>query len=425
MHILCYNIYSYFGMRKNNIMYNFDEIIGRENTNALSVDGFKRYMFKNDTIELPYKDNEIIRMWLADMEFATPDFIIEGVKNRLDKKILGYTEDYYSEYYEVFSNWTKTYYDWHFPREYFTHSIGIIPAMEQLIGLITEPNEQVLTFTPTYAPFKTAVENSNRQLICSKLINSDYNYSIDFDNFKLKAQNPKTKVFIFCNPHNPTGKLWTEEEIKEIAHICQENNLWVISDEIHCDLLRSNKKHIPMAKIMGDYPKLITCMSPSKTFNVAGLMTANLIIPDKIIRESWLKKYDEFQNPLSLAGAQAAYEKGGQWLQELKEYLDKNFELTKEYLTTNLPLAKFNIPDATYLAWIDVSAYLGTEKNLALFFAHEAGVLVADGSMFLNNAEGFIRINLACPRKMLIQGLEGMHTAISTHIKQDQLVFNP
>lgn len=398
-------------------MYNFDEIIERENTNALGADGFKRYLLKDSNIKLPYKDNEIIRLWLAEMEFATPDFIIEGIKKRLDKKIIGYTEDYTSEYYEIFLNWAKTYYDWHFPREYFTHSMGIMPAMEQLIGLITKPDEQVLTLTPTYGPFKTVVENNNLQLVCSKLINKDCDYSIDFDDFKLKAQNPKTTVFIFCNPHNPIGKIWTEEEVKQIALICQENNLWIISDEIHCDLLRNNKKHIPMAKITGDYSKIITCMAPSKTFNVAGLMTANIIIPGKNIRENWLKKYDEFQNPLSLAGTQAAYERGGEWLRELKTYLDKNFELTKEYLTKNLPLAKFNIPDATYLAWIDVSAYLGTNKNLALFFAYEAGVFVSDCSLFINNAEGFIRLNLACPRKILMQGLERICMAISKNVK--------
>ncbi len=387
--------------------YNFDEIIERRNTNALNTDGFRDYIFKADeSMTFPYKDEEFIRMWVADMEFATPQVIIDAIKERLDKKIFGYTRVFSDSYYKTFLNWCTTRYDWSFEKKELVMSNGIIPALFELVDYICKPDEKVLFLTPSYAYFKYAADYSSRESVCSDLVDDNGYFKIDFDDLEKKAKDEKTTLFILCNPHNPTGRIWTHEELSRVADICVKNNLWVISDEIHCDLLRTGNKHIPLGKLIPEYDKLITCMAASKTFNIAGLMISNIIIRSEKLREIWLSRHYNFDNPLSIAASQAAYEKGGDWLEELKKYLDNNFEFTKKYLEENLPKAKFTIPESTYLAWVDVSEYFEADEDLPLFFAYEAGVLLEGGDMFVQNSDSFIRLNLACPKATLEEGLK-------------------
>jgi cystathionine beta-lyase len=222
-----------------------------------------------------------------------------------------------------------------------------------------------------------------------------------------------------CSPHNPTGRVWTEEELRRLGEICVKNDMWIISDEIHCDLLRGDKTHIPLAKVFPEYEKLVTCMAPSKTFNTAGLMLSNVIIPDENLRGIWLSRHYNFDNPLSVAGAQAAYEKGEPWLEELRVYLDENFIFTRDYLAENLPKAVFNISEATYLAWMNVSAYFNKNENLPKFFAYKAGVLLEGGDMFVQNSDCFIRLNLACPKSVLAEGLKRICDAINTKLDEN------
>lgn len=397
-------------------MYNFDEIIDRRHTNAMNTDGFRSYIFHaDDTMEFPYKDEEFIRMWVADMEFATPDVIIDAMRERLDKRIFGYSQVFENSYYEAFNKWCKTRYDWSFEKKHLVMSNGIIPALFELVEYITKPDEKVLFLTPSYAYFKYAADHSSRDCVCSDLINTDGYYTIDWDDLDKKASDEKTTMFIFCNPHNPSGRVWSEDELKKIAQIIEKNQLWLVSDEIHCDLLRKNQSHIPMGKIMADYDKLITCMAPSKTFNIAGLMISNIIIRNDELRRLWLKRHYNFDNPLSIAAAQAAYEKGDIWLEELRTYLDKNFEFTAQYLAEHLPNAKFRISEATYLAWVDLNAYLPANENLPMFFAYKAGVLLEGGNMFVQNSDGFIRLNLACPRIILEEGLKRICVAVNSY----------
>lgn len=404
-------------------MYNFDEIIDRRNTNALNVEGFRNYIFQADeTMTFPYKDEEFIRMWVADMEFATPDVIIDGIKERLDKRIFGYTKVFSNDYYEAFSNWCKKRYDWTFEKKDLVMSNGIIPALYELVEYICKADEKVLFVTPSYAYFKYAADFNHRESVASDLVNEDGYYFIDFADLEEKASDPKTTLLIFCNPHNPTGRVWKEDELNKLSDIITKHKLWVISDEIHCDLMRTNQKHIPLGKIMPDYTQLITCMAPSKTFNIAGLMISNVIIRDEKLREIWLNRHYNFDNPLSVAAAQAAYEKGEVWLEELQIYLDENFRLTEQYLTTHLPMAKFRISEATYLAWVDLSAYFDKSEDLPLFFAYKAGVLLEGGNMFVQNSDGFIRLNLACPKATLTEGLQRIHRAIQQQ-KETQKKF--
>ncbi len=396
-------------------MYNFDEIIDRKNTNAMNTDGFRDYIFHADeNMKFPYEDDEFIRMWVADMEFATPQVVIDGIKQRLDRRIFGYTKIFSKDYFNAFFNWCSTRYGWNsFDRKELVTSNGIIPALYELVNYICKPDEKVLFLTPSYAYFKYAADFNEREAVCSDLINTDGYYTIDFEDLEKKASDEKTVLFILCNPHNPTGRVWKEEELKRMGEICIKNNLWIISDEIHCDLLRTDKKHTPLAKLFPNYKKLITCMAPSKTFNLAGLMISNIIIPDEGLRKIWNARHYSFDNPLSVAAAQAAYEKGEPWLKELQKYLDKNFEITKEYLAEHLPKAKFRISEATYLAWVDLSEYFTKEENLPMFFAYKAGVLLEGGNMFVKNSDGFIRLNLACPKSILEEGLKRICKAVN------------
>lgn len=395
-------------------MYDFDEVIDRVNTNAMNTDGFRDYIFHADeTMTFPYKDEEFIRMWVADMEFATPDVVIDGIRERLDKRIFGYTRVFSNDYYQAFSAWCKKRYEWTFDKKDLVMSNGIIPALYELVEYICKPDEKVLFLTPSYAYFKYAADFNHREGVCSNLTNEDGYYTIDFEDFEKKASDEKTTLFILCNPHNPTGRVWKETELKKMADIIDKYKLWVISDEIHCDLIRIGQKHIPLGKIMPEYKRLITCMAPSKTFNLAGLMISNIIIRNDKLKDIWYSRHYNFDNPLSIAAAQAAYERGEYWLNELQVYLDRNFKITKEYFAEHLPKAKFRISEATYLAWVDLSAYFDKDENLPLFFAYKAGVLLEGGNMFVQNSDCFIRLNLACPKATLEKGLNRINEAVN------------
>jgi cysteine-S-conjugate beta-lyase len=254
--------------------------------------------------------------------------------------------------------------------------------------------------------FKYAVDHNHLELITSDLLNSGGYYTIDYGDFERKASNEKVSLCIFCNPHNPTGRVWSEEELTRAATICLENNVWIVSDEIHCDLLRNGKSHIPLAKLFPNSDRIITCMAPSKTFNMAGFMFSNIIIPNSDLKKIWNNRHHALENPLSIAAAQAAYLEGDEWLSQLKDYLDRNFEFTQTYLQKNLPKSVFRISEATYLAWVNIEACLSSQENMPLYFANNAGVLLEGGNMFVANSKGCIRLNLACPISTLKEGLE-------------------
>jgi cystathionine beta-lyase len=399
--------------------YNFDEIIDRKKTNAMNTDGFRSYIFHaGPEMKFPFPDDEFIRMWVADMDFATPPEVCQAIKDRVDKRIFGYSQVFDNGYYEAFSAWCRKQYDWSFPKEQLVFSPGIIPALYELVGDLVAPDEKLLITTPAYGFFKHAAVFNSRELVCSPL-NYDKGWvTIDFEDLERKAADPKTKLLLWCNPHNPSGRMWTEEETERVGAIAQKYGLWLISDEIHCDLIRQGKKHIPTAKVLPDYPKLITCMAASKTFNLAGLMFSNIIVRDAEVRNQ-MAAHDRLiglVNPLSLSATQAAYECGGDWLEQLKGYLDDNFRLVTEYLATHLPGSACRTPEATYLAWVDLNRCLPDVEDLPMFFANQAGVLLEGGdAMFVGNAKGFVRLNLAMPRAIIEKGLHRMSDAIHRH----------
>lgn len=404
-------------------MYNFDEIIDRQNTNALKTDGFRGYIFHAGPEKVfPYKDDEFIHMWVADMEFAVAPEIVDAMRQRLDRRIFGYTGVFTHDYYNSFSKWCKDHYDWSFPEEELCFRPGIIPALYQFAETLCTKDEKVLMNTPAYGYFLHAAEYAGVGALLSPLKkNTDGTFEMDFEDFEKKCADPACKLVFWCNPQNPTGRMWTEEELRRVAEIVEKYNLWIISDEIHCDLIRCGKKHIPMAKVMPDYKKLIICMAPSKTFNIAGLAFSNIIIRDPALRERFQERDKLFGmvNPLSLTAAKAAYDKGGAWHEELKQYLDGNFKFMKEFMDEYMPEAVTYIPEATYLAWVDMSKCLPDVEDLPGFFANNAGVLLEGGnSLFVGNAAGYIRLNLAMPRSVIKTGLERMRDAINAHKAQ-------
>lgn len=399
-------------------MYDFDEIIDRRHTNAVSTDGFRREMFHAGAeMTFPFRDEDFIRMWVADMDFATPEVVVQAMRERLDRRIFGYTRAFDAGYYEAFSAWCRSRYDWSFPREELMMGSGVVPALYELVAALCRPEDQVLFLTPAYGPFRGAAEASQRTWVGSDLRCENGEYTVNFADLERKAADPRTTVLIFCNPHNPTGRIWTEEELRRVGEIAVRHDLWLISDEIHCDLLRSGVRHVPLGKVLPDYEKLVTCMAPSKTFNMAGLMISNVLIRSRALRHTWRTVHSGTDNPLSLAAAQAAYEQGGPWLEELLVYLDENFRFVRDYLAQHLSLARFRIPQATYLAWVDLSRYFVPGEDLARFLAYQAGVLVDDGPMFVQNAEGFVRLNLAAPRSVVAEGLRRICWAVNTKLQ--------
>lgn len=402
--------------------YDFDEIIDRKHTNALNTDGFRGYIF-GDTegkMKFPFKDDEFVRMWVADMEFAMCPDVIQAIKDRADKRIIGYSQVFEPDFYEAYNAWNQKMYGWTYPKEEICFSLGIIPALYMLVDLLLGDHDYAIINTPAYGYFQHPIDERHKHAIHNKLkCDAQGNWTIDFDALEKDASNPFAKLLIWCNLQNPTGRVWTEEELRKVAAIVEKHNLWIISDEIHCDLLRQGVKHIPMAKIMPEYKKLITCTSVSKAFNMAGMMFAEIIIRDEELRKLYISETNTYAmnlNPLSIAAHTAAYAKGHDWLDQLKTYLDGNFKLVKETFARELPDITFQIPQATYLAWVNMNPYLGDVEDIPDFMANKAGVLLEGGdALFVDNAKGYIRLNLAMPRVIVDKGLQRIVKAVKAH----------
>ncbi len=403
--------------------YDFDEVIDRRGTYAENVEGFRQYMFPGKDMKFPVPDDELIRMWVADMEFAVAPEICDAIRKRTDHRIFGYTGVFGDGYHDVFAGWCRDRYGWRFPKEELVFSQGVVPALYGLVEEIMKAEGysgeragggRGLFLTPAYGPFGRAFRYSGHGYVTSAMTERNGMFTVDLEDLAAKAADPEVKILIWCNPHNPTGRVWSGEEAQSVAKIVRDNDLWIISDEIHCDLLRCGEHHTPMGKVMPEYEKLITCMAASKTFNLAGLMFSNIIIRDEALRRAFVRndKTGGMVNPISLAANMAAYEHGGPWLEELRAYLDENFRFAVDFINENIPGASCGVPQATYLLWVDMRGCDMDTEDLSGFFAEKAGVLVEGGNrLFIGNAEGFVRINLAMPRTLVKEGLERMAEA--------------
>lgn len=386
--------------------FDFDAIIDRVGTNSVAVDGFRKYLFDDPDLALPCPDDEALVMWVADMAFAVPPVALEAMQRRMRQPIFGYTTPIDGTLADAFIGWCDRRYGWAPAAEHHVPAAGIVPALYDLVGFIGEPGDVVLTHTPAYEPFESAISYHGCSFASSPLLRSEAGeYVFDASDLGARLADPAVKLFVLCHPHNPTGRSWREGELRQVAELCFDNDVLIISDEIHCDLMRSGRTHTPLAKLYPDSDQIITCMSSSKTFNLAGLGLANVVIPNDRVREAWEDRHFPVLNPLSAAAATAVFRDGDEWLAALTGYLDANFELVRSVLADHLPLAKFTVPDATYLAWIDVSAYFEPGTDLTAHYATQAGLLIEGGEKFVADGDGCLRMNLACPRSTVAEAM--------------------
>ncbi|HYQ56901.1 MAG TPA: MalY/PatB family protein [Draconibacterium sp.] len=385
---------------------NFDEKTARRGSNS--------YKWDSDN------NDEIIPLWVADMDFKTAPPIIDALTRRVQHGIFGYTK-VPDAYYDAVINWFGRRYNLTVDKEWMIYTIGVVPAISATILALTEPGDKVIVQEPVYNCFFSSIRNNQCESISNDLIYKDGKYTIDFDDLEKKAADPKAKLLLLCNPHNPAGRVWTKQELEKVGEICFRNNVIVVSDEIHCDLLHTGHTHIPFASLGQEFlEKSVTCTAPSKTFNLAGLQIANIFSYDPEIR----KKIDKAINinevcdvsPFAVEGLIAAYanEDSEKWLENLKRYLWDNYLLLKEYFAENLPQFPVLPLEATYLVWVDISTLKLKSSEFATLLLEKENVRINEGTIYGEAGEGFIRINIACPRETLIKGLEKIKAAIKT-----------
>ena len=384
----------------------FNELIHRENTGCHQYDLREKYFGTED----------VIPMWVADMDFRSPGVIREVMKRRLDHGVFGYT--YRTDgFYNSVINWVKLMHGWDIKKEWIDFSPGVVPALNMAILAYTAPGDKVIVQQPVYYPFFSAITNHNRILVNNPLKLKDGRYYMDLSDLKSKIDDRVRMIFL-CSPHNPTGNVWTREELSELADICTQNNILIISDEIHSDLFFSEHKHIPTASLDEETAKnTVTFISPSKSFNLAGLSTSVVISSN----ESLIGKYRRTLDHLHVGGGnifgnialEAAYNHGHEWLTQLMDYLHKNLDYLTNFLTDNIPVIRPVKPEATYLVWLDCRE-LGMEPSrLKRFFIEKAKLGLSDGLLFGEEGAGFQRMNIACPQDKLKIALKRLEKAIN------------
>jgi cysteine-S-conjugate beta-lyase len=386
--------------------WNFDEFVNREGTDCVKYDLRKEIFGIND----------VIPMWVADMDFKTPDFIINSLQERLSHNILGYSVRPES-YFLSISSWFTKRHNWPVEKEWICFSPGIVPALNFCTLAFTSPGDSIIVQPPVYFPFFSAVEAHGRRLVYNILKESDGKWEMDFNSLKASIDG-NTKMIIISNPHNPVGRSWTPAELNALADICIENNLLILSDEIHCDLVLPGFRHTPVAAISEKIAEItITFIAPSKTFNLASLATSSVIIPNPVLRKSFKKIVDNLHvgngNIFGTTASIAAYSHGHEWLDALLEYIDINAGFVIDYCSKMIPEIVPVQPEATYMIWLDCRKFAMNGKELQNFFVHRAGVGMNEGSTFGPGGEGFMRINLGTTHQTVVKAMEQIEKAVA------------
>lgn len=384
--------------------YNFDALIKREGTACYKYDWRKEIFGRDD----------VLPMWVADMDIKTPEFITNAIRKRLEHEVLGYTFRPDS-FFESIIKWNKKRNRWDVDREWISFSPGIVPALNMMVMGLTKPGDKVVVQTPVYFPFFSAVTNHQRKLVKNPLKLVNGRYVIDFSQLQEVMDNT-VKLFILSSPHNPTGNVWKKEELQKLAEICMKNGTIIISDEIHSDLIFPGHQHVPLASVSDEIAEnTITCMAPSKTFNLAGLSTSYIISKNKKLRNTFNKVIENVHvgmgNIFGNVALEAAYTHGEQWVDELMQYLQSNVESLDTFLKSNLPEIKMIAPEGTYLVWLDFRAWNMSNSELKNFLIHKAKLGLSDGPIFGKDGSGFQRINIGCPSDVLKQALHQLHEA--------------
>ena len=386
--------------------YNFDEIVDRSNN----------YAAKFQEAELHYGTNNVIPLWIADMDFRTAPCIVDAIRERADQGIFGYTWRT-PKYFEAIAAWQQKRNGWLPDISKMAFAPGVVPGMRMVLTMFSQPGDKVLIQQPVYHPFADVVNNTGRQLVVSPLKRDENGYyTMDLEDFEAKAKDG-AKYFILCNPHNPVGRCWTREELKQVGDICVKYGVEIISDEIHSDLMLDGHKHTCMASVSAEIAAITTtCIAPSKTFNLAGLQSSTIVFNDEAKKDAYvaeLKRMDIARNNcFSLVATMEAYAHGEQWLDELLVYLADNMRFIRSFCAERLPELKPNTPEATYLNWVDARALGMDDAALKKFCVEKAGVAFGEGTDFGIGGSGFLRLNAACPRSVIEKALTQMEQAV-------------
>lgn len=384
--------------------YNFNEIVNRRNTYSLKWDGGD--LIKQLGFTERY-DDETIPLFTADMDLPVPQPLVDALHKTVEHRIFGYSV-FPDEYYESIQHWFKKRHNWTIEREEIVYSPGTVHALHVAVKALTNPGDGVIIQRPVYPPFTAAVEDNGR-IVRDNAMKCDAEgyYSIDFEDFEEKAKEENTKMFILCNPHNPTGRIFTPDELKKLSEICAENDVIIVADEIHGDLIRKTQTFTPLAKVVNNTDHIITCTAINKTFNVAGLHCTNVIIPNAEMRNIFNEAMGmQLPSPFTVSALIAVYNEGEEWLEQLNEYVDDTMEYVQNFLAEKLPTVKVNIPEGTYVMWMDFRGYGLSSEEVHDRIYNKANVLLEDGEMFGEVGEGYQRICIPSPRPLIKEALE-------------------
>ncbi len=388
--------------------YSFDEMIDRRGT----------WSIKHDFAIERGKPEDLLPLWVADMDFRTPSAVTEALLKAVNHGIYGYSESK-QEYFEAVFHWFQERFGWTVKREWLVKTPGVVYAIACAIRALTKEGDAVIIQQPVYYPFSEIIRANKRKLINNPLVYENGAYRMDPEDFEAKVTLHGVKLFILCSPHNPVGRVWTKEELIRIGDICVKHGVYVVSDEIHSDFIFPGHRHSIFADLKEEFLRqTITCTAPSKTFNLAGLQVSNIFIEDKGIRKSFREEiaasgYSQL-NTMGLIACRAAYEQGGPWLEELKLYLSDNLALIRGFLKERLPQVRLVEPQGTYLVWLDFRSLKLSEKELEKLIIEKAKLWLDAGTMFGEEGRGFQRINIACPRETIKKALFQLENAVNT-----------
>ncbi len=385
-------------------MYDFDEIVNRRGSGSVKWDS-------RPPFGIP--DDDVIPLWVADMDFKAAPFILDALKKRVEHGVFGYV-NVPDSYYDAVISWFAARHGWEMKREWILYTTGVVPALSAVIKAFCKPSDKVIVQTPVYNCFFSSIRNNACETLDVPLLYHDSTYSFDFEGLERACADPKARVLLLCNPHNPAGRVWKAEELARVGEIARRHGVVVVSDEIHCEIVMPGHRFVPFASVSADNQSCcVTLCSPSKSFNIAGLQIANIVTDNA----GWLRRIDRAVNdneicdvnPFGVVALQAAYsEQGARWLEELNEYIFTNYKLLKEKIA-DFPVCKL---EGTYLAWIDVSSLGMPSQTLEEELLRRERVWINAGTMY--GTEGFIRVNLACPRALLSQGLERLSRGLAS-----------
>ena len=385
---------------------NFDKIIDRRNTRCLKYDfAVERNM-----------PADVLPLWVADMDFETSSYIEDAIIERAKHAIYGYSE-VKTPYFDILKKWMQKHHDWDIQRKWLVKTPGVVFALAMAVKAYTEPGDAVLIQQPVYYPFSEVIKDNGRNVVSNTLyLGEDNRYHIDFEDFEQKIVDHKIKLFLLCNPHNPVGRVWTKEELTRLGDICVKHHVTVVSDEIHEDFVFKGK-HQVFANIKKEYEEItVTCTAPSKTFNIASLMISNILIPNPELKRKFKHQMDAAGisqlNVLGLVACEAAYEHGEEWYQEMKAYVKENIEFVKQYVEEQLPGVNMVEHEGTYLVWLDFRETGLSVEELDDKIINQAKLWLDSGKIFGSCGEGFQRINVACPRKVLEEAMDRIKNVV-------------